>query len=189
MNPWLIFILVVIGAGFLVNTAISLLNLQALSPTLPEEFSDTYDQEKYRQSQAYTRVQTIFSVLESSIITALLLLFLLSGGFNLVDQFVRGFGLGTIPTGILYAGLLTLLSSIVGLPFSIYSTFKIEAQFGFNRTTAKTYITDIIKSILLTIVLGAPILGAILWFFEYAGSYAWLLCWVGTVAFGFIVQF
>ncbi len=189
MNPWLIFILVVIGASFLVNTAISLLNLQALSPNLPEEFTDTYDQEKYRQSQAYTRVQTIFSVLESSIITALLLLFLLSGGFNLVDQFVRGFGLGTIPTGILYAGLLTLLSSIVGLPFSIYSTFKIEAQFGFNRTTAKTYITDIIKSILLTIVLGTPILAAILWFFEYTGSYAWLLCWVGTVTFGFIVQF
>ena len=101
MNPWLIFILVVIGASFLLNTAISLLNLQALSPDLPEEFNDTYDQEKYRQSQAYTRVQTIFSLLESSILTALLLLFLLVGGFNLVDQFVRGFGLGSIPTGIL----------------------------------------------------------------------------------------
>lgn len=189
MNPWLIFILVVIGASFLLNTAISLLNLQALSPDLPEEFNDTYDQEKYRQSQAYTRVQTIFSLLESSILTALLLLFLLVGGFNLVDQFVRGFGLSSIPTGILYAGSLTLLSSIVGLPFSIYSTFKIEAHFGFNRTTAKTFITDIVKSILLSIVLGAPILAAILWFFEYAGSYAWLLCWFGTVTFGFIVQF
>ena len=189
MNPWLIFILVVLVGNFLLNTIVSLLNLQALSPDLPNEFQDTYDQEKYRESQAYTRVQTTFSLVENSVLTVVIVLFLLGGGFNLVDQLVRGFNLGPIPTGVIYAGSLALLSFIVGLPFSIYSTFKIEAQFGFNRTTAATFVTDIVKSILLTIVLGAPILAAILWFFEYTGSYAWLLCWFGTVAFGFIVQF
>lgn len=189
MNPWLIFILVVLVGNFLLNSIVSLLNLQALSPDLPNEFQDTYDQEKYRESQAYTRVQTTFSLVENSVLTVVIVLFLLAGGFNLVDQLVRGFNLGPIPTGVIYAGSLALLSFIVGLPFSIYSTFKIEAQFGFNRTTAATFVTDIVKSIILTIVLGAPILAAILWFFEYTGSYAWLLCWFGTVAFGFIVQF
>lgn len=189
MNPWLIFILAVIAVNFILNSSISLLNLRALSPDLPKEFADTYDSDKYRQSQDYTRLQTIFSLLENGIITAVTVLFLLGGGFNLVDQFVRGFELGSITTGIFFAGAISLLSFIVGLPFSIYSTFKIEARFGFNRTTAKTFITDIIKSILLTIVLGAPILAAILWFFENTGSYGWLLCWLGTVAFGFIIQF
>ncbi len=189
MNPWLIFILAVIVINFLLNSTISLLNLKALSPDLPEEFTDIYDRDKYRQSQDYTRVQTIFSLFENSIITAITVLFLLGGGFNLVDQFVRGFNVGSITTGIVYTGVITLLSFIVGLPFSIYSTFKIEARFGFNRTTARTFVTDILKSILLTILLGAPILAAILWFFENTGSYGWLLCWLGTVAFGFIVQF
>jgi len=189
MNPWLIFILAVIVINFLLDSTISLLNLKALSPDLPEEFNDIYDRGKYRQSQDYTRVQTIFSLFENSIITAITVLFLLGGGFNLVDQFVRGFNLGSITTGIIYTGLITLLSFLVGLPFSIYSTFKIEARFGFNRTTVMTFITDILKSILLSILLGAPILAAILWFFENTGSYGWLLCWPGTVAFGFIVQF
>ncbi|MFC1832325.1 M48 family peptidase, partial [Thermodesulfobacteriota bacterium] len=166
MNPWLIFILAVIVINFLLNSTISLLNLKALSPDLPEEFNDIYDRGKYRQSQDYTRVQTIFSLFENSIITAITVLFLLGGGFNLFDQFVRGFNLGSITTGIIYTGLITLLSFLVGLPFSIYSTFKIEARFGFNRTTARTFITDILKSILLSILLGAPILAAILWFFE-----------------------
>ncbi|MBT8355475.1 MAG: M48 family metallopeptidase [Desulfofustis sp.] len=189
MNPWLIFILAVIGGSFLLNTTISLLNLKALSPDLPEEFADTYDQEKYRQSQDYTRVQTKFSLIENTIITVITIIFLLGGGFNLVDLFVRSFGLSSIPTGVVYAGSLALLSFILSLPFSIYSTFKIEAQFGFNRTTIQTFVTDIIKSILLTAALGAPLLAAVLWFFEHTGSYGWLLCWLGTVAFGFIVQF
>ena len=189
MNPWLIFILVVIGGSFLLNTTISLLNLKALSPDLPEEFADTYDHEKYRQSQAYTRAQTVFSLVENTIITVITLVFLLGGGFNLVDLLVRSFGFTSIPTGILYADSLALLTFILGLPFSIYSTFKIESQFGFNRTTIKTFVTDIIKSAALTIMLGAPLLAAVLWFFEHTGTYGWLLCWLGTVAFGFIVQF
>ncbi len=189
MNPWLLFILAVIGGSFLLSTTVSLLNLKALSPDLPEEFSDTYDHEKYRRSQAYTRVQTVFSLVENTIITTITVIFLLAGGFNLVDQFVRGFGWSPIPTGILYAGALALLSFVMGLPFSLYSTFKIEAQFGFNRTTLPTFIADLFKSAALTVVLGTPLLAAILWFFEYAGSYGWLLCWLGTVVFGFIIQF
>ena len=189
MNPWLIFILAVIGGSFLLNTTISLLNLKALSPDLPDEFADTYDQEKYRQSQDYTRVQTKFSLIENTIITVITIIFLVGGGFNWVDLFVRGFELSSIPTGVLYAGFLGALSFILSLPFSLYSTFKIEAQFGFNRTTIRTFVTDLLKSTVLTILLGAPLLAAVLWFFEHTGSYGWLLCWLGTVSFGFIVQF
>jgi STE24 endopeptidase len=189
MNPWLIFILVVVATSFLLSTTVSILNLKALTPDLPEEFADIYDHEKYRESQAYTRVQTVFSLVESTIITVVTLVFLLGGGFNLVDLFVRSFGFASIPTGLLYAGSLALLSSLLGLPFSIYSTFKIEVQFGFNRTTVQTFVTDIFKSIAVAVVLGAPLLAVVLWFFEHTGSYGWLLCWLGTVAFGFVVQF
>jgi STE24 endopeptidase len=189
LNIWLVFILIVIIAHYLLDTVVSRLNLKALSPNLPAEFEDTYDQEKYLQSQNYTREQTRFSLVQNSITTVVTLLFLLGGGFNLVDVFIRSFGYGAIVTGILYTGAIMLLAFLLGLPFSIYSTFVIEERFGFNRTTARTFIIDLVKAAMLSILLGVPLLAAILWFFINTGSYGWLLCWIGTVLIGFIIQF
>ena len=189
MNPWLLFILTVLILHYLLDVIISVYNLKALSPDLPIEFSDVFEQKGYKQSQNYTRTTTGFSLIENSFSTIITVIFLLTGGFNLIDQFARSFQLSTILTGVIFTGGLMLLSFAVSLPFSIYSTFKIESQFGFNRTTPLTFITDIIKSILLTIVIGAPILASILWFFENSGPYAWLYCWLGVILFGVVLQF
>jgi STE24 endopeptidase len=189
MNFWLFFVLAVIVLHYLLDTVISLLNIRALSPELPGEFADVYDQEKYRQSQSYTRVTSRFALLENSISTLITVLFLLGGGFNLVDRLVRGFGFGPIITGLLFTGVIMFLAFLLGLPFSIYSTFKIEGRFGFNRTTPKVFAADILKTFLLAVLLGTPVLAAVLWFFDQAGSYAWLYCWVGVVLFGFVLQF
>ena len=189
MNSWLIFILTVIILHYLLDVIISVYNLKALSPELPVEFSDVFEQEGYKQSQNYTRTTTGFSLIENSFSTIITVIFLLAGGFNLIDQFARSFQLNTILTGVIFTGGLMLLSFVVSLPFSIYSTFKIESKFGFNRTTPLTFITDIIKSVLLTIVIGAPILASILWFFENSGPYAWLYCWLGVILFGVVLQF
>ena len=188
MNPWLLFILLLISAHYLLDTIISLLNLKALSPDLPDEFSDTFDQDKYRQSQEYTKVQTKFSIAENSITTLVTVIFLLAGGFNLIDLFVRSGGYGPIATGVCYAIVIMALSFIVGLPFSIYGTFVIESRFDFNRTTAKTFILDIVKGLAVSLVIGVPILSLVLWFFENSGAFGWLFCWIGVVAFGFVIQ-
>lgn len=189
MNPWLLFILVVIIAHYLLDTIISQLNIKALSPTLPDEFSDTFDQAKYRESQEYTKERSRFSMVESTVTTLITVIFLLAGGFNVIDLFVRGFGVGPIATGICYTVTIMVLSFIVGLPFSIYSTFVIESRFDFNRTTPKTFILDIVKGLAVSLIIGVPVLAAVLWFFEYSGSYGWLLCWIGVVVFGFVIQF
>ena len=115
--------------------------------------------------------------------------FLLFGGFNYVDIWARSFGLGQIVTGLLFIGSLGLLSFIVHLPFSIYSTFVLEERFGFNRTSVKTFILDLLKGGLLAIVLGAPLLALILWFFINSGAYGWFYCWIGVVLFSIVLQF
>ena len=69
-----------------------------------------------------------------------------------------------------------LLSQIVGLPFSIYSTFFIEEKYGFNKTTAKTFVADIFKGLLLAVLLGAPIFALVLWIFSVVAN-AWLWAW------------
>ena len=189
MNLWLLFILAVLITHFLLDFIVSIVNIKAISPHLPPDFSDVFDKEKYIKSQKYTKATTQFSLVENSFTTVVTIVFLMAGGFNLIDQYARSFGFGSIATGLIFSGILMLLSFIVGLPFSIYSTFRLEAKFDFNRTTAKTYITDIVKGTILTVIIGVPVLSLILWFFENSGNLAWLYCWIGVVLFGFVLQF
>ncbi len=189
MNTWLFVIITIILFTYILETIVSSLNLKALSPDLPKEFSDIFDSEEYAKSQKYTRTTTGFSLIENTFSTTITLFFLLIGGFNLLDTFARGFGYGFILTGLIYTGSLLFLTLIIGLPFSLYSTFVIEERFGFNRTTVKTYILDLLKTLLLTILIGGPILSLILWFFAKTGDLAWIWCWIGVVIISIILQF
>jgi STE24 endopeptidase len=63
---------------------------------------------------------------------------------------------------------------VLGIPFSIYETFVLEERFGFNKTSVKTFVTDRLKSIVLMVLLGSPILSAVLWFFASTGANAWI---------------
>lgn len=189
MNGYLIFILAVLLISYALDTIVALLNLRSLDPELPQEFIGTFDSEEYARSQEYTRTTTRFGIFQNSIMTPVTIIFILAGGFNWVDTLARSFGLESISTGLIFTGLLLLLSGSISLPFSVYSTFVIEERFGFNKTTVKTFILDIIKSVLLSILIGAPVLAAILWFFALGGKLAWVYCWLIVVAFILIMQF
>ncbi|HEB50493.1 MAG TPA: M48 family peptidase, partial [Desulfobulbus sp.] len=189
MNRYLVAVLAIILCGYLLELAASLLNLRALDPKLPDGFRDVLDAQKYAKSQEYTRVTTRFAMVREAVTTLLTVAFILAHGFNLLDIMARSIGHGTLGTGLLFIGLLLLLAGLVNLPFAVYSTFVIEERFGFNRTTVRTFIADIAKSLLLAVLLGAPLLAAVLWFFEAAGSMAWLYCWVVLVLFVLIFQF
>jgi len=189
MNNWLLLILIFLLGDYFLEQILSYLNIKALDDTVPEEFQDTINAEKYRKSQEYTRATSKFGLVQSTFSIVVLLIFLLSGGFNSVDLFIRSFHQGPIITGVLYIGILLLLSSILALPFSFYSTFVIEERFGFNNTTIKTFCTDIIKGLFLSALIGIPILYLILWFFETTGGLAWLYCWIGLTLVSVILQF
>ncbi len=189
MNIYAVIILVAIAANYVLNLISDSLNLKALRQPMPAEFRDVCDEEKYRKSQEYTRVRTRFGLISSTFSLAVLLIFWFAGGFNWVDQFVRGFGYGTIVNGLLFVGILMLGQRILSLPFSIYSTFVIEEQFGFNKTTPATFVTDILKGLLLSVLLGAPLLAGIIGIFEYLGAEAWLYAWLVVILFTLFVQF
>ncbi len=188
MNIWLFFILFILIFSFSLEAVVSFLNLRSLTSTLPPEFENIYDNNKYNQSQRYTKVSIKFSLLENSFSTIITILFLLLGGFNIVDIWARNFGCGEIITGLIFCTALLTLTFLSSLPFSIYSTFIIEERFGFNRTTIKTFILDIIKTALLSLILGIPLLALVLWFFMSSGPYGWFYCWAGVFVFTLILQ-
>jgi len=168
--------------------AADLLNLRALSPAPPAGFEHVYERERYARSQEYTRAKTRFSFWPQAVDLALLLGFWLVGGFAWLDRATRGLGYGELVTGLLFMGALFLAKALVDLPFRHHATFVLEERFGFNKTTRATFWADSAKGLLLTLVLGAPLLAAILYFFERLGDSAWLVCWGVTALFTLVVQ-
>ena len=177
MNPYLIIILAALIGEFLLRSIARYLNLKALSPNLPAEFVGFYDEEKYRQSQEYTRVNAKFAYVSSSFDLVVMVGFILLGGFNFVDGFARDWASMPIVRGFAFFGLLYLIRDVLSTPFALYETFVIEERFGFNKTTVKTYLLDKVKSYVLVAVLGAVLLGGILYFFEEIGDWGWLYAW------------
>ncbi len=189
MNFFSALIIIALIVEFILSTLSNRLTLRALSPTLPTEFSDVFDAERYAQSQNYTRSRANFGLLRNAINLAAVLAVWHLGGFEWLDQGVRGFGFGAIPTGLMYFGALGLGSLLLGLPFGLYGTFVIEAKFGFNRTTFLTFITDFVKGAILTVSLGGILMTGVLFFFQWAESSAWLWCWAAATLFLLTVQF
>ncbi len=189
MNIYALIILVTLLADYILNLVADRLNIRALRNDLPEEFKDDFDDKQYQKAQDYTRVRTRFGMLTSTFNLVLVLGFWFSGGFNWLDQIVRSWNLSTLVTGLVYIGLLMIARALLSLPFELYSTFVIEERFGFNRTTFKTFITDHVKGLALGVLLGGPVLAGVLAFFQYAGSLAWLYCWIVTTIFTLLIQF
>ncbi|MBU0482658.1 MAG: M48 family metallopeptidase [Proteobacteria bacterium] len=189
MNIYGWIILAALLANYFLELVSDRLNLAALEPELPQEFAGVYDPAEYARSQQYTRTRTGFGLLTGTFNLLILLLFWQLGGFNALDQLVRGWQFNVIVTGLIFSGLLLLAKTVISLPFTLYSTFVIEEKFGFNRTTPATFVADLLKGLLLTVLLGGPLLAGVLWFFEATGQFAWLWCWFAVTLFTLIVQF
>ena len=174
---------------FILETTSDLLNLGRLDDRIPEEFIGLYDSDQYSKSIAYQKDGTLFQLFVRSTQFILLAGFIFWGGFNLIDQWARGFHLSSILTGVLFAGILSSLKLITQLPFSIYHTFYLEARYGFNKTTVQTFISDLIKGIILGGLLGGFIFSGLIYFFEYTGDQAWLYAWMALSLFQLILLY
>ena len=118
-----------------------------------------------------------------------LLAFWFAGGFAWLDGMVRGWELGSIGTGLVYIGFLGGAKGVISLPFEVYSTFVIEERFGFNQTSPRTFVLDRLKGLGLSLLLGAPLLAAILWFFGSTGPNGWIYAWITVTAVVLLLQF
>ena len=178
MNGVFWIILTALLLDFVIGSLSTILNVRYLKANPPMGLEDLYDSQKYRKSQEYTRVQSIFGLTVSSFRLILLLTFWFIGGFNYIDQAIRLMGWNEIWSGVAFAGVLAMLLMVVSLPIDFYATFVIEERFDFNRMTYSTFALDILKSISLSVIIGTPFLIGVLYFFEYTGSLAWLYAWV-----------
>jgi STE24 endopeptidase len=173
----------------IINLTADILNLRGVRTRLPNRLIGLYAADQYEKSQNYLRDHTRFGWVEQHFQLGVLLVFWFCGGFAWLDNWVRGLKLTAVTQGLLFIGILFAARSLPGVLFSIYTTFVIEERYGFNQTTWKTFCMDRIKGMVLAVLLGLPLLAAILAFFQYAGTSAWWYCWLATIGFMLVMQY
>lgn len=166
----------------------TLLNLKAFRAEIPNSLKDLWTQESYDKARAYSISSARFSMVESAVSLTILLGFWCLGGFGWLDECTRDwFPDSPIRTGLSFLGLIMAGQYLSALPLSVYHTFVIEEKFGFNKTTAKLFVLDQLKGILLGVVIGVPLAAAVMWIFQHVDQ-AWLWAWGAVSAFQLLMM-
>ena len=170
-------IVVFLCVDFLIERILESLNRSAMSPRLPESLRGIYDEREYSRFQNYKRENDRFGLLSSSFSFLVTLIFLCAGGFGWYNVWITDITDSVLWQTLLFMGGLALISGLIGLPFDWYATFHIEEKYGFNKTTPKIYLADLIKGMLVSAVVGGVLLAAIVGFYIWMGDRFWLYAW------------
>ncbi|GAB3478912.1 M48 family metallopeptidase [Polaromonas eurypsychrophila] len=158
--------------------------------TVPSAFAGTISLASHQKAADYTITKARFGLLELAWGTAMLLGWTLLGGIDVLNQALAGSGLGAYGSLVPQLALLAifgLISGLLDLPFTLYSTFRIEERFGFNKMTFKLWLGDLLKSTLVGVLVGLPIVALILWLMGSTGSWWWLWAWGAWMVFNLLI--
>lgn len=169
--------LILVILEFITETSLTILNLGSITKNrdiVPKMFRDVISLHKYRKGIGYNVKKAHFIILSSVISTATTLTLLFSGVLGVLENFLTHYFENTTVIGLLFLGILSVVTYIIKLPLELYSTFVIEEEFGFNRMTLKSYVSDTCKQTILGVLFGGILLTAIFTFMDRTGSYWWL---------------
>lgn len=146
---------------------------------VPEGFKETITLEDHQKAGRYTQAKLLANHFEIIFSTIVLLIWTLGGAMNWLDVFWHEKISDPIWLGTVFILSIMLIASFIDLPFSIYRNFILEERFGFNRMTIKTFTSDLIKELILTLALGMPLVYAILYLMNMSaiGDYWWIYVW------------
>ncbi|MGL6109938.1 MAG: M48 family metallopeptidase [Rubrivivax sp.] len=153
---------------------------------VPAAFAASVTPEAHRRAADYTLAKGRFGLLATAFGTLVLLGWTLLGGLDLLNQSVLDTvqpHFGNLAYQLALLAAFTLIGSALDLPFELYSTFRIEQRFGFNRMTPKLFVADLLKNAAVGALIGLPLAALILWIMGAAGGLWWLWAWGAWVAF------
>jgi STE24 endopeptidase len=156
---------------------------------VPERFADTITLAAHQKAADYTMARTRLSMLEVLTGAAVLIGFTMLGGLHALNQlWLHVFPDSPYFYGVALIASVALIGGLFDLPFSLYGQFVIEQRFGFNKMTFGLWLADLAKMALVACVLGLPLLLAVLWLMDRAGTYWWLYTWLLWVGFSLLLQ-
>lgn len=155
--------------------------------SVPDAFAGRIELSEHQRAADYTVAKARLGIIEILVDAFWLLALTVGGGIAAIDDRLLGlFGTGYLHDLALF-GSVGLLGFVVALPASLYRTFRLEAEFGFNKMTWALWFADLLKGAGLTLVIGAPLLLAVLWLMQAMGERWWLYVWLFWLGFNMLV--
>ncbi|XP_061996155.1 CAAX prenyl protease 1 homolog isoform X3 [Rosa rugosa] len=164
-------------------------------PTLPKTLEGVISQEKFEKSRAYCLERSNFHFVHDFVTllmdSAILFYRILPWFWKKSGDFVVLAGLNAqneiLHTLAFLAGVM-IWEQITDLPFSLYSTFVIEARHGFNNQTIWLFLKDMLKEICLSVIIAPPIVSAIIVIVEKGGAYLVIYLWAFMLVLSFVMM-
>ena len=153
----------------------------------PEAVRGVMDEETYRRSVQYTLAKSVFGEWQNGYDAAWLFVWLGMGLLPGVYGWLAGIFGGSVWGQAATLCALGLIMALPGLPWSWAGQFRLEARFGFNKSTPKLWIADLLKGGAVGLVLGYPLLCLVLWFFRWQPKWWWLWAWAALMVFQLVM--
>ena len=176
-------IVVFLCLDFVLERVLESLNSKHMSPVLPDSLKGIYEEKEYSRFQSYKRENGRLDSWSSGVGFVVMIVFLVAGGFGWYNSWVVSLTDSVVWQTILFVVGLSVVSSVLDIPFDYYATFRIEEKYGFNKTTRRVYWLDTVKELFLSLVLGGVLLALVVWFYTWAGTYFWLYAWGAVTLF------
>ena len=159
--------------------------------TVPPAFAGAVTLAAHQRAADYTLAKGRFGLLVMAFGSVVLLGWTLLGGLDALNAVVRDAiepRWGALAYQLALLAAFTLISAALDLPFELFSTFRIEQQFGFNRTTWRLYLVDALKGAAVGVVIGLPLAAGVLWIMGATGAIWWLWAWGAWAAFNLLIM-
>ena len=180
-------LVLIVLAAYIVEALLDQLNQSRARDPLAASIANLYDQVERERSIAYSAEKTRFGFYSSTFSTVILILALCYGWFAAIDSWIRERFDNQIVISLAFIATLSVVSWWLNLPFQLYSIFGIEAKYGFNKITPKTFVTDTIKATILGTLIGGALLTAVLWSYQELGNKFWIAAWLLVSLFSLIM--
>jgi STE24 endopeptidase len=151
--------------------------LKKYGTVIPPEFEGCVDKEILKKVMDYTDERTRFGFIGSVFNNIVVVIFIFGGLLDIYDSCFSSLGWPFVISGVLFFLILSYAGIFLSIPFSLYSTFKIENKYGFNTMTPKLWLTDFLKSILLSTVITGILVSVGLWLIQLSPNYWWIWVW------------
>lgn len=144
---------------------------------VPASFAASVSLHEHRKAADYTIARVRLRRLDTLLGAVLTLALTLGGGIATIEALWRRSGWAQPWLGLAVIATVALVLAVLNLPLSLWSTFRLEARFGFNRTTPVLFLADLGKSLLLAVLLGGPLLLLVLLVMQHTGRWWWVWFW------------
>lgn len=176
--------------NLMIKISLLILNMSYIKKNInrvPQQFSERITLNEHNKAQNYSLTKSKFGLIQMLFNFLVLIIWIYLGGINWLNNITLSLNISTIWQGVAFLLSFSFIGAFISIPFDLYNNFVIEEKFGFNKMTAKIYISDFFKQILVSLIIGIPLIYTLLFFIETFTKYWWFYSWLFLVLFQFVI--